>query len=164
MRKKERKILNAKCRICGKEFYVRPNHLRRGWGKYCSWKCKCKAQLKGKFVYCETCGKKIWRMPRDLKHSKSEKFFCNKTCQTIWRNKVYSGPNHPFWTGGESVYRKILMENGISPICARCKEKDQRVLTVHHKDKNRYNNKTKNLIWLCLNCHYLIHHHNEPVN
>jgi predicted HNH restriction endonuclease len=28
-------------------------------------------------------------------------------------------------------------------------------------DKNRKNNKIKNLIWLCRNCHFLIH--NYPV-
>lgn len=110
------------------------------------------------------CGKKIWRAPKDLKHSKSGKFFCSKSHQTLWRNKVYSGPNHPLWTGGESTYRKTLIENGISPICARCGEKDQRVLTVHHKDGNRKNNTIKNLVWLCLNCHHLVQRHNESIN
>lgn len=152
------------CKICGKKFYAKPNWLKRGWGKYCSRKCQYKGQLKGKFVYCDQCGKKIWRPPAQLKHSKSGKFFCSKSCQTLWRNKVYSGPNHPFWTGGESTYRKVLIENKVSPICARCGERDQRVLTAHHKDGNRKNNKIKNLMWLCFNCHHLVHRHDESLN
>ena len=160
MREKKRKINHAKCRICGKEFYVKPSHLRRGWGKYCSKKCQNKGQLKGRFVYCSQCGKKIWRIPRDLKHSKSGKFFCSKSCQAKWRNKVYAGPKHSFWDGGISMYRRMLIEKGIPRICARCKCKDERILSVHHRDKNRRNNEIKNLTWLCLNCHYLVHRYN----
>ena len=119
--------------------------------------------MKGKFVDCAECGKEIWRTPRDFRKSKSNKFFCSKTCQTIWRNKTYSGSRHVNWAGGESVYRNILVNHGIAPICARCGEKDQRVIIAHHKDKNRKNNNIKNLVWLCLNCHYLSHHYNEPV-
>ena len=29
---------------------------------------------------------------------------------------------------------------------------------IHHKDKNPLNNALENLVWLCLNCHYLAHH------
>lgn len=161
MRKKKRKIPNAKCRICGKEFYVKPNHLRRGWGKYCSRKCLAKAQLRGKFVYCDQCGKKIWRAPAQLKRPKSGKFFCSKSCQTLWRNKFYSGSNHPFWKGGirsyRDKYKKILLKAKVLPVCSRCSYNNEIVLAVHHKDGNRKNNNPENLEWLCRNCHYLIH-------
>lgn len=154
----------GKCKICHKKFYVKPSHLERGWGKYCSKKCQSKAQLKGKYINCASCMKKIWRTPADFRKSKSKDFFCSKSCQTIWRNKIYSGPKHSNWAGGESTYRKTLIENGIPQICFRCGGKDQRVLTVHHKNKDRKNNKIKNLIWLCLNCHYLVHRYNESIN
>jgi len=157
MRKKKRKNPNAKCRICGKEFYVKPNHLKRGWGKYCSRKCQFEAQRKGKFVYCDTCGKKIWRMPSDLKHSKSGKFFCSKSCQTLWRNRLYSGPNHPLWSGGYRKYRRILLKAKVPLVCSKCGHNDERVLVAHHKDGNRKNNNIENLEWLCRNCHYLVH-------
>ncbi len=152
------------CKICGKKFYAKPSWLKRGWGKYCSNECHHKAQLKGKFVYCNTCKKKIWRKPLHLKRSKSGKFFCSKSCQTLWRNKVYSGPNHPLWKGGEhQEYRTILIRSGIEPRCKLCGHKDKRVLVVHHRDKKRNNNILKNLIWLCLNCHHLVHNYKIKV-
>lgn len=94
-----------------------------------------------------------------LVRSKSKKFFCSKTCQTIWRNKiVFIGENHANWKFGESAYRRILAADGKDRICKLCATDDKRILIVHHQDKNRRNNKIENLAWLCHNCHYLVHH------
>lgn len=148
----------VKCGICKKEFYVKPSHLKRGDGKYCSIVCSVVARRRGKFVKCFICNKKVWKMPRHLKNSKSGKYFCNKSCQTVWRNSiVYVGPNHPNWKGGNFIYRELLFKSGGEKICKRCGNKDFRLLTVHHIDKNHKNNKLNNLAWLCYNCHALIH-------
>src|SRR3989338_6394698 len=130
----------AKCKICKKEFYVKPSHLKRGWGKYCSRKCQNEGQKKGNFFSCAICQKKIWRVPKDIKSSKSQKFFCNRSCQTIWRNKIYSGTNHSLWNGGLSIYRKEFLKTKVKPICKKCGHNDKRVLIIHHKDSNRRNN------------------------
>lgn len=152
----------VKCKICNKEFYVKPSHLKRGHGVYCSRKCQYKGMRKGKFVKCDTCGKEIWKRPKALRHSKSGKFFCSKSCQTLWRNKYFSGPKHPNWKGGDNIeYKKILIRSKVPQTCRICGIKDKRVLVVHHKDKNPRNHTLRNLIWLCLNCHYLVHKHNE---
>lgn len=145
------------CSICSKDFYVKPSHLKLGYGKFCSKECKNKAQRKGHLIICDICGQESWKQPKALKNSKSGKFFCSKTCQTKWRNKYYSGELHANWCGGESTYQKIMAENKIKPFCRMCKEKDKRVLIIHHKDCNRKNNVISNLIWLCRNCHYLVH-------
>lgn len=151
------------CRICKHKFFVKPCHIRLGYGKYCSRACQSRGQLRGKSVVCDSCGKTVWRMPKDLKHSKSGKFFCSKSCQTLWRNRLYSGPNHPLWAGGEKTYRERLVRTGIPQICARCQYRDSRALVAHHRDSDRKHNDTKNLMWLCLNCHHLVHRHRELI-
>ncbi len=146
------------CKICERKFYTKPNLIEKGWGKYCSPDCKFKAQLRGKFVYCDKCNKKIWRSPAQLKDSVSGKFFCTKSCQTFWRNKFYSGSKHPLWTGGKKRYRVNLLSVKNIPVkCVRCGYDNESVLVVHHKDGDRKNVDLCNLEWLCRNCHYLSH-------
>src|SRR3989338_6990967 len=125
------------CKICRKRFYAKPSWLKRGWGKYCSAKCQHESCLTGKFVFCSICGKKIWRAPRKIKHSKSGKFFCNKSCQTLWRNQEFVGERHHNWRGGENInHKSLLTKNGIKPVCKLCDCRDNRVLLVHHLDRN----------------------------
>lgn len=148
----------VKCLICNDKFYIKPSYQKKGWGKYCSIKCRTRSQIKGKKVNCYICDKQIYRAPKQLKSSESGKFFCSKSCQTIWRNKIlYSGENHSNWTFGESAYRRILRASNKKQVCGVCQTVDTRILIVHHKDKNRKNNKVENLTWLCHNCHYLVH-------
>ncbi len=70
---------------------------------------------------------------------------------------MYTGPNHPNWKGGENAYRDMALRSNLARICKRCGQKDERLLAVHHIDENRKNNILSNLVWLCYNCHYLIH-------
>ncbi len=149
------------CQICGEEFYIRPNHLIRGWGKYCSKKCQAQSQLKGKVVSCFICNKEVYKPLRELNGSKSKNYFCSRSCQTKWRNKVFSGARHSNWKSGKSTYRNILLSSEIERKCLLCKITDSRVLNVHHKDHNRTNNNLSNLVWLCMNCHYLVHHSSD---
>ena len=156
---------NVKCLICKAKFYVKPSHQKRGWGKYCSIFCRTESQFKGKDINCFTCNKQTYKSPKDLKNSKSGNFFCSKSCQTIWRNKIlFSGENHSNWKYGESAYRRILKATGKEQVCELCRDHDIRVLAVHHKDKNRRNNSATNLTWLCYNCHYLVHHYRNEEN
>ncbi len=149
------------CKICKKEFSVKPFSVRHGWGIYCSAKCKHFGFRTGKFVVCEICKKETYKSKRALARSKSGKFFCSKSCQTIWRNQQYVGARHKLWKGGWNVnYRKLILESGKKPICLLCSEADTRIIVVHHIDENRSNNSKKNLVWLCRNCHHLVHYDN----
>jgi len=49
---------------------------------------------------------------------------------------------------------------GRIPVCEVCKMVDERVIVVHHKDRNRKNNEIENLAWVCRNCHFLVHYYN----
>lgn len=146
------------CTICSKEFYSKPSHQLLGWGKYCSIECRTHSQLKGKVVVCSWCRGDVYRTPKSLARSKSGKYFCSKSCQTFWRNKIHIGPLSAKWKTGESAYRNMLIRSGRPRICALCKIANPLVLAAHHKDHNRENNTVDNLTWLCFNCHYLVHH------
>lgn len=148
-------ILN--CKICCEKIYVKPSHLKLGYGKFCSKKCQNESQKKSVSFNCHVCENPIGRTPKQIRNSISHRFFCSKSCQTIWRNKYYSGTNHPGWRTGIRIYRKMMLESGIIQKCCECGLLDKRVLVVHHVDENRKNNSIENLVWLCRNCHYLIH-------
>lgn len=152
------------CRVCHSSFYAKPRHLKIGWGKYCSNRCKHLSQLKGKEVSCANCGKHIYRAPRALRNSFSGNYFCSKACHRSWENKQRLGVKHPQWKTGHSVYRQLLMASKVPMACKRCGLTDDRVLTVHHVDGNRRNNSLQNLVWLCANCHFLVHHHQQPLS
>lgn len=149
------------CKVCSKDFYVKPNHLKLGWGKYCSRVCQSKSQFNGQSVKCFICEKETYRSKAHLKRSSSGKYFCSKRCQTLWRNREFVGEKHGGWRNGIRAYRDILKRSGKSIICTLCNMQDERVLIAHHRDHNRKNNKLDNLIWLCFNCHFLVHHNEE---
>ena len=152
--------LVRKCKVCKKEFKTKPYWVKIGGGKYCSKWCHYQGLKTGKTIVCFICKKEAYKSIKNLGRSKSKKYFCSKSCQAIWRNSiVYIGENHPNWRGGESTYKNILLRTKILPICSKCRTKDKRVLAVHHLDRNRKKNKVENLIWLCHNCHHLIHHY-----
>lgn len=76
---------------------------------------------------------------------------------------MFVGKNHPNWTGGEFAGRRILERSGRKLVCEHCGNSDKRVLMVHHKDSSRKNNKLSNLIWLCHNCHHLVHDYKDSL-
>ena len=153
-------MLTVRCEICKKSFKVKPSTRGRGWGKYCSKACQFKGQETGKIVSCFICHRQVYRNRSDVGKSKSGKYFCGKSCQAVWRNSMlYFGENHSNWKGGTATYKNVLLRSQVAESCRRCKTKDKRVLIVHHLNGDRNNNSAKNLIWLCHNCHFLIHYH-----
>lgn len=106
-------------------------------------------------VNCANCGKEIDRYPSLLKKSKTGNLYCSKSCSNSVNNRLFkSGQNHPNYKTGESSYRKIIKKDSV---CERCGFKDIRALQVHHKDRDRHNNKRVNLEILCANCHMIEH-------
>lgn len=149
------------CEKCNRRFTTRLSLVKRGWGKYCSRKCQYSSHKTGVFLACNICGVEIYRRKARLSRSKSGKYFCSKTCQTKWRNSYFIGSRHLQWKEGRSVYRCILLRAKVLQRCGLCRLRDKRLLVVHHKDENRNNNKVENLMWLCHNCHHLVHHRNS---
>lgn len=145
------------CKQCGASFLVKPFHVRNGYGIFCSRACSYESMRNGKRTSCATCGKEIYKTAMEVGRSKSGKYFCDKSCQTIWRNKEFSGEKHKLWARGGSTYRDILIRKNTPRICAACAIADTRVLAAHHIDTNHQNNDPKNLQWLCHNCHHCVH-------
>jgi hypothetical protein len=147
------------CKKCAKVFSVKPYFVKIGFGKYCSAKCQHDDKRNGKIVKCEGCGKDVYRTIKGLRSSRSKKYFCSKSCQTVWRNREFSGARHAHYKNGSGSYRIIMIRAGRKQICEMCAFSDVRAIEVHHKDKNRMNNSISNLSWLCRNCHYIVHHY-----
>ena len=154
-------MLRRTCRQCGKNFLIKPSLVKRGGGKYCSSLCHYQGAQKRVLKHCDTCGAETFKKPTQIKRSKSGKYFCNKSCQTIWRNSHFHCPEHPNYVNGRHAYRSVLDRHHIVAMCRRCKTTDRRVLAVHHIDQNRTNNRVENLAWLCHNCHHIIHRYPE---
>lgn len=148
------------CKICKKEFYPRPFYVKLGWGIYCSNKCKNVGQITSQKVFCFICNREVSKTPVQIGRSKSGKFFCSKSCQTKWRNAQYIGQKHLGFKDGRNSYQSILKREKVPQVCNYCGENDARVLATHHVDENHQNNNIKNLVWLCHNCHSLVHYDN----
>lgn len=146
------------CKVCSKEFYGKPFFLKKGQAKYCSQGCMRIGSRTGKIVKCHSCDKDVYKTKKALRVSKSKTYFCTKSCQTKWRNSVFIGDKHANWKNGLYVYRSVLSRHKIPKVCKVCKNKDTRILAVHHIDHDRKNNSVLNLVWLCHNCHHLVHH------
>ena len=154
----------VKCKKCARSFYTKPNWLKKGNGKYCSIKCRGEAARKGRIEKCFVCSKGVYKSLKDIKKSKSKKYFCSRVCSLQWHNSQQVGDKHGNWKNGSHSYRNILSRIAPQAICLLCKKKDKRILTVHHIDRNRLNNMAQNLAWLCYNCHFLVHHYSEIKN
>ena len=154
-------MIEQKCVICGKKFLRKKSQVILGGGNYCSNKCRFIGRKNGKNVLCSFCGKEVYRSSKELKRSKSGEYFCSKKCLFAQIYKKYEG--HPNWTGGfHAEYRKKLIKYGKSGnSCLLCNENNFKILVAHHIDKDRSNNSIHNLVWLCHNCHFLVHHYRE---
>lgn len=147
------------CRWCSEGFYAKPNWLNIGHGKYCSIYCRGRAHRKGKVVKCRLCHKEVYKPLKDLRLSRSGKYFCGRKCALEWLSTKQFGENHASWKHGEFAYRGMLLRQGLKLFCRFCGRNDKRTLIVHHLDQNRRNNAISNLMWLCFNCHFLVHHY-----
>ena len=149
--------INKKCEICHQVFHPKPANVKKGWGRFCSAKCQYQSFKKGVLRKCSSCHKEVYITPSRFKNSKSGRFFCGKSCQTKWRNQEFSGDKSKLWKNGRSTYRDVMLKSSANRKCRVCGEEDFRVLAVHHVDQNRKNYRLENLVWLCHNCHHLVH-------
>ena len=93
--KKGVELIPLECLQCGKTHYRPKNMILRilkgktvgpKKGCYCSHECKFAARYKKLVVCCGNCNKELLINPSVLRHSKSGKAFCDKSCAAIYNN------------------------------------------------------------------------------
>jgi hypothetical protein len=152
-------LIERACQQCGKIVRAKLSEAARGRGKYCSKECYGLAKRRGQMEVCRHCGQAIYRPRAQRQRNQQGHYFCNDACRLAWLRTELVGPKHPNWRDGRNVYRQRLLTSKTQPKCERCQIADVRVLAVHHRDGDRSHNEPANLVWLCYNCHHLVHYH-----
>lgn len=166
-------LVDTTCQVCSVLFKAPKRELKRGNAKYCSKPCvsigisKSKAAAgrinKSPNVSCAGCNKEFYKNASQQKGSKSGLFFCSRACKDA--SQRIGGvteimPPHYGTGDGKHQYRELAL-TGLENSCNRCGYcKYSSVLEVHHKDRDRTNNKLENLEVLCPTCHRE-HHYEE---
>jgi len=151
------KNVTVKCAQCGKTYekYIKYHQQNQWLGhkNYCSKECIKASRLKGKEVKCAWCSKEFYAKPSQLKRSKSGKSFCGRSCSNAHRNTLYFGKKHPNYREDSGGYRQKAFDH-YGKECSKCSyKKCVSALEVHHKNRNRKDNRLRNLEVLCRNCH-----------
>lgn len=146
------RIVQCKCKYCGKEYDIALSRSKSGRGMYCSKECASKG-VHSEFLAtcpkqtCATCGKEFVVSP--YLHGR-QKHCCRKCAKT--------GSANPQWIGGHTIEypaawtRKLrtAIKDRDGHKCAVCGD---RATDVHHIDYNKDNCTPENLISLCHSCH-----------
>lgn len=154
------KSVSKSCEFCGKTFSAKPSEINRGYGKYCSRSCSAKAQFtkvrqqKQLNCICAYCNTLFYRPPSKHKNSKSGLLFCSRKCKdTAQRIEGIPEIHPPHYKEGIFVYRQLALRY-YGAKCLRCGyNRCVGILEVHHKNRDRCDNRLENLEVLCPTCH-----------
>lgn len=140
---------NIKCSICGTPAYRRPAELEKAGGKaYCSMRCYGLSCRKEK--PCAVCGKPIL--------SGLHKKTCSRSCSNKYREGIKYKIGRPRDKAETARVLKIRLIEERGKKCERCGYNKYEILHIHHKNRNRLDNRMANLEIICPNCHYEEHH------
>ena len=138
---------NTECLVCKKAIYRRPSEIRSG-GVFCSSVCygiSCRKEIP-----CKVCGTLIL--------SGLNKKTCGRVCANRGRiGTSYTGSLlRDKVTTIRRIKVRILKLRGNK--CERCDYNNPAVIQVHHKNRNKKDNRLINLELICPNCHYEEHY------
>jgi len=161
------KTIKKQCKQCKQTFDAELREHNRGNAHFCSRKCVGLyksihySSQKPHNTTCDHCGNTFYRSESKQQNSKSGLQFCSRKCkdtaQRIEHGFTEMQPSH-YCQDESTMYRDKAFRN-FPHKCNRCGyDKHISILQVHHKDRNRKNNKLDNLEILCPNCHYEDHY------
>lgn len=111
------------CNSCGKNFERSKGRINEaikfGWNQYCSPMCQFRDRLRGEYKACQTCNKKIWRIPKDIKNNLTGRFFCNTSCAAKFNNHLRIRHKKPLKTCMAESCNNIVKDR----ICLYCSRK-----------------------------------------
>lgn len=148
------------CLNCGEKFLAPKKEIKRGNGKFCSRSCCSQHRVAQREkpqpnVSCANCGKEFYKNASKKRNSKSGLFFCERKCkdeaQRMGGIKEIM-PDH--YGKGTRTYVSICKAHH-DMICVVCGE--DKIVAVHHYDRNHHNDDPKNLVPLCPTHHYYVH-------
>ena len=172
-----------KCPSCGRELtYKQKSQVTEATKK--NRKCaSCAATRVGLNSKCDSCGKKFYRRPSNVR----EVNFCSRKCMGLFHRGKFRAEKSPSWKGGpeKSQEREItkqrkkrieLKRKGVEYLGGKCnlcgynkciasldfhhknpEEKDRDFLAKCEKTWDLMKEKIKNCILLCANCHREYH-------
>jgi len=135
---------NTECLVCGNRIYRRPIEIQKNRGKvFCSQACygvSCRKETP-----CIVCGKLIL--------AGANKKTCSRGCANRNRTGINYKINSPKDKVKSQRSLKVRLLNQRGKSCERCSYNKYEILQVHHKNRDRENNKFENLELICPNCH-----------
>jgi len=161
------------CKECGKEFITRKDQPNTFCNKKCSHKFWSKSHRVD--IVCAWCNKVFSKqVSKSTYGSKSGLRFCCRKCkdqaQKLGGLKEIMPPHYGTAKYGydingngiyskyeAAIYRKLFEEQEL--VCQRCGYKEfVGSIHIHHMDEQKENNQKFNLVPLCANCHFALHH------
>lgn len=142
--------ISKKCIFCKEKFECTLLQSKRALT--CSQKCYDKYRYSTIIGVCKTCKKDVKRRTISIrKHG----IFCSKSCFGIYKTYITEPKSY------QDKKLRYNIFNNIKIKCEKCSISNINILTVHHIDHKKTNNNINNLMMLCYNCHYEIHHNDS---
>lgn len=147
---RQRVFVELPCQVCGTLFTRQERLLRNN---SCSRRCSNVLDGTALKLACTACGETVFKSISKV--PESGHVFCSRACKES-EQKVGGLLALEHYGTSEVTYRAKAFK-AYPHKCNACSYDNVLALEVHHKDRDRGNNKLSNLEILCCNCHTIEH-------